>query len=255
MFRHASFGILSTILVAAISVGFMLAPFGTPVSGAAPTAPPIATPKQSDKPNATPQPPQISFDSNKIGKPVTINDLLAKYPSLKPFVDQIEKLDSDDVYTKLDFAQLYKAVSMIYKDYGSPGVIVFLQETYLSDDLGIPDQYYELLMFFDQGGFDKIQAQAKTWKLTNDKEELVAWVVIYPEEKLAEVKTALQKLGISLYAYDDDEGSLDVGIPFRILRDLKTPDAVLKFWSSIYQIEGVDEFGVDATGLIAVKSK
>jgi hypothetical protein len=48
---------------------------------------------------------------------------------------------------------------------------------------------------------------------------------------------------------------LDIGIPLQVLRDLKTPDAMLQFLATIGNMDGIDEFFAPETELEATPSK
>jgi hypothetical protein len=203
-------------------------------------APKLPTPQEGSEAVATRQAPEVSHDSKRAGAPPTLKDLYAKYPMLDAYLDKLDEID--DLEKNLDFNEFYRVIALIYKDFGAAGVGLFLEESGLDYDLGVPLPYFDLLVVYEDGGFDKVFAQAKDWKFINDKNELIGYVVIDPLEKLDSVKAALKKMGVSTYDFDEDEWILDIGIPVQTLRNMKTPDIVLKFLTTIGYLDGVDEF-------------
>jgi hypothetical protein len=204
-------------------------------------ATPRATPQEGGESGVgTPQAPDVSFDSKQAGAAPTLKDLQAKYSMLNAYLEKID--DIDDPMEDVDFKDLYGVLAMIYKDFGAAGVSIFLEESELDWALNVPLPYFDVFEAFEAGGFDKVIEQAKELKLLNDKGELVGYLALEEDDQQQAVSDAVKKLGISVYEYDKDEGVLEIGIPTQILIDLKTPDEVLKFWTSIGSIEGVDEF-------------
>jgi hypothetical protein len=235
------FSVLSILTIVTV-IGLMLAT-GNVTSRAADPTPgsKLSTPQEgAGGPAATRQAPDVSFESKNAGAPPTVDDLYEKYPMLEAY---LEKLDSiEDLQKDLDFKELYNVLALIYKDFGAAGVGLFLEESYMDYDLGVPLPYFDLIEVYEEGGMDKVIAQAKAWKFINDKDEVIGYLAIDPEEKLDAVKSELTKLGVSSYEFDDEEWILEIGIPVKMIRDLKTPDVVLKFMSAIGYIDGVYEF-------------
>ena len=88
-----------------------------------------------------------------------------------------------------------------------------------------------------------------------EKDELIAYLAIYPADQLEAVKSALKKMGIAAYDFDTEDEVLDIGIPLRVLQDLKTPDAMLQFLAAVGNMDSVDEFFAPEIELDSTQSK
>jgi hypothetical protein len=246
---------LVSALVLLFSASLSITPHSAVAQGNNPTpGVKLSTPQAGSTAIPTPQKPEVSDNSDRVKPSVTFDELLKKYPTLKAYLDKLDAITSDEFYKAVDYKELYQQLAIIYKDYGSTGVSVFLDESYLSQDLDVPLTFFDLVMRFEDGGFDKIAEQAKKEDLI-ENDELVAYLAVYPPEQLDALKSALKKAGVSAYDFDDKDEVLDIGIPLQALHDLKTPDAMLQFLAAVGNMDGVDEFIAPETELQAAQSK
>ncbi len=172
--------------------------------------------------------------------PTTLEELIAQYPDLQPYLDQV----SGQVVGDMDFAQLYEHIIQIYEEHGATGVAVFLEDSGILEQLGIPLSYLDLLTAYDEGGLEAVEAMARTRNIINANDELSAYLAIDSQENLAEVTAALQALGVTVYDYLVNTDELQIGIPLDILAQYQTPGSLLDYLVSIANTEYVVGFRV-----------
>jgi hypothetical protein len=252
-YSRPGFILLLSAMFLLTSISLSLVPHSARAQDSKPTPGVKApTPQEGSAAIPTPKKPEIVDNSDKVKPAVTFDDLLAKYPALEAYLEKLDEIESDEYYKEIDYNELYQQLVMIYKGSGATGVSVFLEESYLSEDLDIPLELFDLIVRFEDGGFDKIVEQAKTSDLIED-DEIVSYLAIYPAEEVEATKAELKKVGISAYDFDDDDEVLEIGIPLKVLSDLKTPDAMLKFLATVGNMDNVDEFFAPETELETAK--
>jgi hypothetical protein len=201
------------------------APLGTPDSN------PIVQSGNGD----TPAPSPVAVSPVKATPPPTLADLLKQFPSLQPLIDSLKGKD----LSKVDLSDLYKNMVDIFNKNGATGLAVFLKDSGLLDQLGIPLSYMDLLVAYDKGGLDNVQKLAKQRGLINSKNELVATLVLADVTAADQVVTDLATLGVNAYPPVDQDGLLSIGIPLDTLANFQSPDTLIKFFIAISQVKNV----------------
>jgi hypothetical protein len=173
--------------------------------------------------------------------PATFADLLKQYPDLQPFLDKCKSFvpNSPDL---CDFDQLYQKIVEIYKDKGATGVATFLRESGILEKLNLPESYLDLLTVYDKGGLDAVKKLAKDRGLISAKNEIVGYLAIDNSANVDAVKADLGKLGISTYGFDVNKDELEIGISLDLIAQYQTPGALIKFLTSIAQVNHVVGF-------------
>ena len=202
-----------------------LAPLGTPDSG------PISQRSVGD----TPAPSPVSIKPVVINPPPTLDELLKKYPSLQPLIDSLKNKNLSTV----DLSDLYKNMVNIYDKEGATGLGIFLKDSGLLDQLGIPLSYLDLLMAYDKGGLEAVSKLARTRGLINSNNELVASLIVTDPTAVDQVTADVQALGVMAYPPLDQNGLLAIGIPIDTLTNFQSPDTLIKFFVAITQVKNV----------------
>jgi subtilisin family serine protease len=258
---------LTRILLLTVMLVFLAAcataPTATPIPPtASPTPEPTANPEATAEPtdvvvepaNPTPPPtrpvinPGTGDQDNTInGTPVamptfalppTLDELIAQFPDLQPYIEQVRGQTVGD----MDFTTLYERISEIYEAHGIDGVAVFLQDSGILEQLGIPLSYLDLLTAYDEGGLEAVEAMARTRGIINANDELSAYLALDSQSNLEAVTASLQGLGVTVYGVLVNTDELEIGIPLEIIAQYQTPGTLLDYLVSIAHTEHVVGF-------------
>lgn len=170
--------------------------------------------------------------------PPTLDDLLAQYPDLQPYLDQIAGVAAGD----LDLGTLYQRMAQIYNEQGASGLAVFLQESGLMETLGLPMSYLELLPIYEAEGITGVEREARVRGLISSRDELVAYLAIDEQANLPALTETLTGLGVSVYDYLPNSSEVEIGIALEVLAQYQTPGSLLDYLLSIAQAEHVVGF-------------
>jgi len=233
----AMFGVLAVLIgmVASLPANVSAGPpaQATPTPGGIfiepenPTPPPVVPPLQ---------PPGDSDGAPVFAPPPTLEELLEQFPDLKPYLDQIRDLAWGD----LDLSELYRRVFQIYDARGATGVAAFLKDSGILEKLNIPLSYLDLLIAFDQGGLEAVEELARTRRLINAEDELVAYLLVDDPANVDALKKDLEEnLGVSVYGFDPTTEEVEIGIPLELLAQYQTPGSLLAYLVAIGNAEHV----------------
>ncbi len=192
---------------------------------------------EPEQPTPTPivpklQPPDEGFGGTPpiFTPPPTLEELLEQFPDLKPYLDQIRDLDLG----ALDLSELYRRIFQIYDARGATGVAVFLKESDILEKLNIPLSYLDLLIAFDQGGLEAVEELARTRRLINQEDELVAYLLVDDPANVEALKQDLEEnFGVSVYGFDPTTEEVEIGIPLELLAQYQTPGSLLGYLVAI----------------------
>lgn len=208
---------------------------GTPTPGGIQIEPENPTPTP---PVPTLRPPDDSFGGTPpiFTPPPTLDDLIAQFPDLKPYIDQLLELDLGDI----DLAELYRRVFEVYDARGATGVATFLKDSGILEKLNIPLSYLDLLIAFDQGGLEAVEDLARTRGLINDEDELVAYFLVDDPANVETLRKDLEEnFGVSFYGFDPTTEEVEVGIPLALLAQYQTPGSLLGYLVALANAEHV----------------
>jgi subtilisin family serine protease len=198
---------------------------------------------EPENPTPTPLVPTLKPPDDAFGgtppsfrPPPTLDELIAQFPDLAPYIEQVRQLDLGD----LDLAELYRRIFQIYDARGATGVATFLKDSGILEKLNIPLSYLDLLIAFDQGGLEAVEELARTRRLINDEDELVAYLLV---DDPANVETLRQDLeenfGVSYYGFDPTTEEVEIGIPLALLAQYQTPGSLLGYLVALGNAEHV----------------
>ncbi|PJF36312.1 MAG: hypothetical protein CUN49_06065 [Candidatus Thermofonsia Clade 1 bacterium] len=236
--------IFFALLMAAALFFGMIASLPSYVS-AEPPAQATPTPEgiqiEPESPTPTPvvpklQPPDEGDTSPVFVPPPSLDELLEQFPDLKPYLDQVRQ----SVLADLDMAELYRRVFQVYDAHGAAGVAAFLKDSGILEKLNIPLSYLDLLIAFDQGGLEAVEELARTRRLINDADELVAYLLVDDPANVEALKKDLEEnLGVSVYDFDPTTDEVEIGIPLALLAQYQTPGTLLSYLVAIGNAEHV----------------
>ncbi|MCC6973778.1 MAG: S8 family serine peptidase [Anaerolineae bacterium] len=231
-------GILLSILAFAIAL-FALASTAQaqpPLQGGATPTPGIII--EPDNPTPTPTRPITRPTPNgggikgtpvvppKFNPPPTLDELIAQFPDLQPYLDQIKDLTAD----QLDLADLYKRLIDIFNANGATGVAAFLKDSGLLEKLNIPLAYLDLLVVYDEGGVAAVEELANTRGYINDDNEIVGYLGIDDKANYDALKADLEtRLGVTVYSYLPDTEEVEIGLSLDLLAQYQTPGSLLAY--------------------------
>lgn len=198
---------------------------------------------EPENPTPTPvvpslQPPDDGFGGTPpvFTPPPTLEELLEQFPDLKPYIDQVRELDIADI----DLSELYRRIFRIYDARGASGVATFLRDSGILEKLNIPLSYLDLLIAFDQGGLEAVEELARTRRLINAEDELVAYLLVDNLANVDALKKDLEEnLGVSVYGFDPTTEEVEIGIPLELLAQYQTPGTLLAYLVAIGNAEHV----------------
>jgi subtilisin family serine protease len=200
---------------------------------------PLITPGAGDQGdntlNGTPIGEMPTFDP-----PPTLDELVAQYPDLQAYIDQV----GGQLPENMDFAELYTHIVQIYNEHGASGVAVFLEESGILEQLGIPMSYMDLLTAYDEGGLPAVEEMARSRNIINANDELSAYLALDSQANLAAATTDLQALGVTVYDYVPNTVEVEIGIPLEILSQYQTPGSLLDYLVNIAHVEHIVGFRV-----------
>ncbi len=237
---------LFALLMAIAALFSMMASLPSSVS-AEPPAQATPTPGgifiEPENPTPTPVVPPLRPPDDAFGgappvftPPPTLDELLEQFPDLKPYLDQIRELDLIDI----DLSELYRRIFQIYDARGATGVAAFLKDSGILEKLNIPLSYLDLLIAFDQGGLEAVEELARTRRLINEQDELVAYLLVDDPANVEALKKDLEEnFGLSIYGFDLTTEEVEVGIPLELLAQYQTPGSLLAYLVAIGNAEHV----------------
>jgi subtilisin family serine protease len=167
--------------------------------------------------------------------PATLDDLLAQYPDLQPYLDLVK----DQTVAELNFAELYARIVQVYNDHGASGVAVFLDDSGILEKLGIPVSYLDLLAVYDAGGFAAVEELARDRSIINRFDEIVAYLALDSKDNLPALTETLTGLDVSVYRYLPNTEEVEIGIPLVTLSQFGTPGSLIGYLVEIFQAEHV----------------
>jgi len=207
----------------------------TPTPGGIQIEPETPTPAP---PVPTLKPPDDAFGGAppSFRPPPTLDELIAQFPDLKPYIDQVRELDLGD----LDLAELYRRIFQIYDARGATGVATFLRDSGILEKLNIPLSYLDLLIAFDQGGMEAVEELARTRRLINEEDELVAYLLVDDPANVEALRKNLEEnFGVSFYGFDLTTEEIEIGIPLALLAQYQTPGSLLAYLVALGNAEHV----------------
>ncbi|MCS6870114.1 MAG: S8 family serine peptidase, partial [Anaerolineae bacterium] len=233
----------SMLFVLLIAVGLLFSMIASLPASVSAQPPAQATPTpggiqlEPENPTPTPTVPPLRPPSDGFGgkspifsPPPTLDDLIALFPDLKPYVDKVRELDLVDV----DLSELYRRIFQIYDARGATGVAAFLKDSGILEKLNIPLSYLDLLIAFDQGGLEAVEELARTRRLINDNDELVAYLLVDDPANVEALKKDLEEnFGVSVYGFDPTTEEVEIGIPLELLAQYQTPGSLLSYLVAI----------------------
>ncbi len=201
---------------------------------------------EPENPTATPVVPKLQPPNDDFGgtppiftPPATLDDLIAQFPDLKPYIDQVRDVDLGN----LDLAELYRRIFQIYDARGASGVATFLKDSGILEKLNIPLSYLDLLVAFDQGGIEAVEDLARVRQLINDADELVAYLLLDDAKNLEAVTKDLEEnFGVTVYGYDLTTEEVEVGIPLELLAQYQTPGSLLGYLVALANAEHIESW-------------
>jgi subtilisin family serine protease len=242
-------------LVGGLIIGLIIGQFGAVSADPAlqPTPEPTATAGRRIAPGTPTPPPTIppigtppadggTIDDQPVGgvpeidPPATLDELIAQFPDLQPYIDSIADLTFDE----MDLADLYARMVQIFEAEGATGLATFLKESGIQEKLGLPIAYLDLLTEYDNGGIEAVYTEAERRRYINTQNELVGYLTIDTPENVPSVIAELESLGISTYRFSDFTDELEIGIPLDVMAQYQTPGALLEYLAQIANLEHVE---------------
>ncbi len=224
--------VASAMLIAACSGGSDDADDGAGVGGELPI--PGA---EKGSAGSAPEDPNIVGD---LGLPGGVDGTMEELPKFEELAEKypeaVEVIQTIDVTNEESFEAVYVELQKIYEQEGADGLHQFMLGTGLLQSLGLDTIYTDLVLNYEEGGWEQTKEFASKRGLLNDNDQLLI-VLELESDDTSLIKPALDELAIETIA---ESGNLiEAGIALDDLEALESSEGLFVYLAKVAQLPSV----------------